>query len=220
MNFWKKFKKGLFTKSQFLVGVTLTMLTTSALVYGYQLLSLNVFSSGDTISSSEVNDNFSQINDALSRSNNAFEVALGAGQVLPTPTGNNYTWTNYTGINVDSIIFDDSEFGYAAEFQANGAFTIQEAGFYQYLMKGKVNQGGGTTPGAYGEIRVGFENASGNTQIMQIGLSSNDPGFRSGSNTKFLDVGDVVKVKGNADCCGAAFIEVLGGSLTLKIKKL
>ena len=65
-SFWKEFRKGLFTKSQFLTGVTITLLTTSAVVYAFNQLALNIFAPATTISAAQVNANFEYLKERFS----------------------------------------------------------------------------------------------------------------------------------------------------------
>ncbi|MBT4790805.1 MAG: hypothetical protein HON90_04480, partial [Halobacteriovoraceae bacterium] len=167
MKLYNKFKNGLFTKGQFIVGVTLTMVTTSALVYAYQLISLNIFTDGQTISAAQVNQNFNQINEALSRVGNSFEVGMSANQTIPTSTT---VWGSMAQLNIDTIVYDDSEYGYAAQLVGADAFTIVDSGFYQILATSKLDAS--TPSGTTGYVSVS-KNAGAQTLISMYVYSSN-----------------------------------------------
>ena len=133
MGFWSKFKKGLFTRSQVLTGVSLSLLTTSAIVFAFNQLSLNIFSSGTTISSTQVNDNFEYINERIKYlAGQQFEVARTAD--FPLTSG----LTSRT-LFLDAAIADFTSNSLANSVATQGYFTVPETGLYELQLSGELS---------------------------------------------------------------------------------
>ncbi|MAZ48482.1 MAG: hypothetical protein CME65_07960 [Halobacteriovoraceae bacterium] len=213
MKFWKKFKEGLFTKTQFIVGVTLTMLTTSALVYSYQVLSLNQFTGGTTISATEVNSNFQQINEALSRVSNQFEVSISADKTLTTNVSAT-NWATYDDLDIDSLISDDTEFGSGAEVVSGNGFTVRSDGFYRFLAVMKANTAS-SSPGSYGYVYLGEQSEATSWNSVYLYSSSTSPAFLEYS--RFLTSGEVIKFRSKV-YSGSLVLD--SSKFQLKVKKL
>lgn len=213
MKFWKKFREGLFTKTQFIVGVTLTMATTSALVYSYQVLTLNEFTGGEIISATEVNSNFQQINEALSRVSNQFEVSLSTDKTLST-NASATNWATYNDLDIDNLVSDDTEFGSGTEVVSGSGFTVRSDGFYRFLavMKSKP---AGSSPGAYARIDLGEQSQSTSWNNVYIYSSSASPGYIQ--STRFLTSGEVVKFRYKS-LYGTLVLD--SSKFQLKVKKL
>jgi hypothetical protein len=147
-DFWYKFRKGLFTKSQFVTGVTITLVTTSALVYAFNQLSLNIFSSGTTISATEVNANFEYLNERI-KYLAGYQFALGT----PYDDTTEYITAGDTiTVDFDEKIADFTDNGEADGLVANGMFTIVKSGSYtvSYEVTGAPQVIG--TDNAYGSV--------------------------------------------------------------------
>jgi hypothetical protein len=207
VNFFQRFKQGLFTKAQVLTGITITMVTTSALVYAYQILSLYTFTAGDTIKSQEINDNFSQINDLLSRSNNTFEVGLTANQSVAS-TANVYSLMD--PLNINTVYSDYTEHGYGTALNNNGSFTLQENGLYRILVHSKVASGGG------GYIRI--YKANGTYTLGSVYLSSASSTIGYNHMEVFLEQDEVIEFR--TQTYSLSGMEIDGAKTKVIFKKL
>lgn len=142
-SFWQKFKAGVFTKAQFVTGVSIFVLISSAVIYAYDALTLHVFSSGQTISSVQVNENFAKINTAIGNLNKKFIVGLTTNLTINYPLNSGY-------VDIyDTVIIDASGHSYAYDLVTNNSFTIKEDGLYDINMVARA------TSSAYSpELRV------------------------------------------------------------------
>ena len=132
MNWWKKFKKGLFTTSQNITGITLALIGTSALVYAFNVANLITFHSGDTISAQEINNNFNYLNERLAYLAKR-EVAVSNNTPVTITSGTT------TPIDFNNVIVDFS--GPAAEgdqIVQNDVYNIPENGKYSWTISGSV----------------------------------------------------------------------------------
>jgi hypothetical protein len=213
-DWFKRFKKGLFTKTQVLVGITLTMLITSALIYAYQVLSLTTFSSGTTISSAEVNQNFSLINDKLTELSYRWEVKFSNNVTLNSVGGCCNYYTLFQVINFDQVSKDENPYQEGNDFINDGNLTIDEEGFYQIFYTMKAINGGTAGANIYF-----FKNAS--TQYFQnFYANASVNSVYNGQYTKYFNAGDVIEVRGNAACCGSSTVDIDASETRFYFKKL
>ncbi len=143
---WIKFKQGLFTKTQFLTGVTLSFIFVSGFIYAFNQLNLTIFTKGTTISAAQVNANFEYVNEriqAIADYSQGFSVRTSG----PTNFGTvprTVMQTFSDGTNVGTVccpqyprvgnFFDDYDpnqvSNRAADYIANQYYEVQEDGFY------------------------------------------------------------------------------------------
>lgn len=132
---WRDFRAGLFTRSQFITGVTLTMVATSAVLYAFNQLSLNIFSSGQQISSQQVNANFEYLKERIDY--------LAGGLIEFEGSDTNISSTGsgsvYHTITFDNVIVDFDSTGRANEIITNGGFTITDPGLYEISFRGEMD---------------------------------------------------------------------------------
>jgi hypothetical protein len=137
-SFWKEFRKGLFTKSQFLTGVTITLLTTSAVVYAFNQLALHIFAPSTTISASQVNANFEYLKERIDYlAGGVYEIEDTGGQVLSTTICCDGSFLET--LTFESVVADFSPGGDGAQFVAAQEFTIAAAGTYKVTFSGQVD---------------------------------------------------------------------------------
>ena len=150
---WEKFKNGLFTKTQFLTGVTLSFILISSFVYAFNQLSLNIFSSGAVISSSQVNANFEYINErieAIAEYSHSFSVET-SGPLAITSVARTVMQQFSDGSNVGTVCctqyplvgtffdtFDTNQISTkAANYIVNQYYEIPEDGYYMMYFSAK-----------------------------------------------------------------------------------
>jgi hypothetical protein len=185
MKWLKNFRKGLFTKSQFVVGVTLTMFTTSLVVYAVQnLLGLNVFIAGTPISSSDVNLNFSYINKMVQDTNQKFSVGVLNNQGFPTATNFSDDLSSVLPLDLETAFYDYSVGTLGRQLVNVGSFTVTESGLYDITLTGRV----ASPAGASGGIAL-YKNAN-HLVFLNVDNTGNFLNER-----KFLNSGDVIRVR-------------------------
>lgn len=128
LSFWQRFKAGLFTKAQFITGVSLFVLISSAVIYAYDALNLTVFSAGTTISAAQVNANFAAINAAIGKLNKKFIVGLSTNLTVGA--------TSDALAIFNTVVIDATGYSYAYDLVSNSSFTVQENGLYEVTLLG------------------------------------------------------------------------------------
>lgn len=135
---WQNFKQGLFTKSQFVTGVTLTMLATSAVIYAFNQLSLNIFTSGSTISASEVNANFEYLKERIDYLSGGLVDIYGQTSG-PIPSTGNIT-SNFHTLGFNSIAAEfDTTHNVASQMITNSGFSVTENATFEFTFKGAMD---------------------------------------------------------------------------------
>jgi len=182
-NWLKKFRSGLFTKAQFVVGTTIVMVTTSALVYAYQLISMNLFSAGQVISSEKINQNFQTLTALVGM---PFAFKLASNQTINSTVPSNYAnWAVFDGVKD----YEYSPYNYTGSYVSDGKFTIQQTGLYQIIAYGKFTSGAGY-------IKM-FKNVV-TTPTWVNNLSTiylSNTAVSNYINNYFLNSGDVISIK-------------------------
>jgi hypothetical protein len=138
MNWYNKFKAGLFTKSQFLVGVALTTLITSALVFAYNIIGHTNFMANNPISATDMNNRFNKINDALSAVGDQFTVGMTSNQSFSSTDG---TYSTAIDLQLATVISDFTQNGFGSSLVNYQGFTIQNTGAYEITLSGRTTSG-------------------------------------------------------------------------------
>ena len=181
--FLKRFKEGLFTKSQFLTGTALVAISLSAIVYAVQTIGLYEFTPNTPISAGEVNHNFNQVTKMMKRLLNGFSVSL--------DTAVNETGPYSAGFNFTSVDFNLMDYDYADQFVAGTqGFVIQEYGGYVFKYRVKNN--------IYSSCcsSIKYTTDGGTTSNWLSDLSYMSPGVTSvgSTTTVWLDSGTTVSL--------------------------
>ncbi len=193
---WKKFRSGLFTNAQVFTGVTLSLLFTSGIVYAFTVANLNVFSSGTTISASEMNDNFTYVQERLE--------ALSGGkfQVTNASTFSFGSWpccaSSTQRVNFDTVDEDFSgPASYGSNFVVGNTFIADESRFYKVSLIGKL------TAGSLNGGNLSVQRTSGGTTSTynQLWLYTTDTTLKGQQTDVYLNAGDKIEVIGGAQCC-------------------
>lgn len=175
-NWFLKILNSLFSRARVMIGITLSMIFASAFIYAFQLLNLNVFSPNTTISSTEVNDNFSQLNEALSQVPVGFSVGLTTD--FSMNSGSTVTFS------VDKINYDFTENQLATTLTASDYFSVPQTGFYQILVYPKSQLGNGELNFLEG----------GTTTLASVYMNTSSSFIGAGSHY-FLNSGDQITIK-------------------------
>lgn len=134
MKWLRDFSKGLFTRTQFLVGVGLTTFITSALVFAYYELAITPFTAGSNISAAEMNNKLQMINTRLAKVSTEFAIGLVSDTSLAvTPTA--YSYEDFLNPSFTQI-YDYSgggSTGFASSMATYGyhTFTSADEGVYK-----------------------------------------------------------------------------------------
>jgi len=213
--FWKKFRAGLFTNTQFLTGMTLSLLFTSGVVWAFTVASMTTFTSGTPISSAQVNDNFTYLKERLEvLSGDKFVVSTSTVQSFPTVAccgGNTLGQLDY-----DTVESDLSATGIGTDFTTNDFIIISEGNFYEVSVVGQVETGSVKTSGDL-KIQKYTGGVGSPTYITALNIATPGGSFQGTRQTVWLKSGDKVEVVGEAGCCGAGDVDVQAGSkFTLK----
>lgn len=221
-NFWKKFKAGLFTKSQFLTGMTIALITTSALVYAFNQMALTIFQPNTPISSQEINDNFEYLNERIKYlAGNQFAVktnydssplVLSSG--LTTDVVFNEVLVDFSDTNEGQNLVDNGTFAvpdtaeYVIDFEMEGTSDTPNSGFYGIVFAERKPLGSGSFQSfaccSYPSVSVYNSLTSVNSTMRQSWMGTLISGdtirFRAGAepwgtggNIEFLSI----RVKGN-----------------------
>lgn len=181
MNTWfKKFREGLFSRTQVITGITLTAIGATTFVYAFQLLTLHTFTPGTTISSAQVNQNFQDLNQALASLPIGFSVGLTNSLTIPSFTG-------ATALPFETVHYDFTDGSLGVELVTTDQITINENGYYQIVAFSRSSFGDG-------EINI----LVGATTIQSIYLNT----FGSlypGTQYVPLNSGDVVTIEVNTN---------------------
>ncbi len=179
MNWVEKFKSGLFSKTQVIVGIVLTMLITSTFVYAFQILALNSFVPDTPISSSQVNQNFEQINEALS------QIPVGMAVGLSSSFSYSDSMTP-TILPIDRVFYDFTENQASMELITNETIPIVEDGFYQFLIYPKSASGSA-------EIRF----LVGTNAVASVYMGESNTYFSPSNNHIYLESGMDLSIEVN-----------------------
>jgi hypothetical protein len=202
---WEKFKNGLFTKTQFLTGMTLSFILISSFVYAFNQLSLNIFSSGAVISSAEVNANFEYVNErieAMAEYSHGFSVETSGPVAITsvartvmqyfsdsTPVGT-VCCTQYPRLGTFFDTFDPDQVSEkAANYITDQYYEIPEDGYY--LMYFSAKPSAYHSSSAYGVI---YRKSPTSAQVNS--LASREYGWSSVSTgasvSRYLRSGDKI----------------------------
>lgn len=183
MNTWfKNFRKGLFSRTQVITGITLTAIGATTFVYAFQLLTLHSFAPDTPISSSQVNQNFQDLNQALASLPIGFSVGLNNSLVIPSASG-------ATTFPFETVHYDYTQGSLGVGLVNTDQILINENGYYQIVAISRSAAGDG-------EINI----VVAGTTLQSIFLNTSNSLY-PGNQYISLSSGDVVTIQINPSCC-------------------
>ncbi len=199
--FFRKFRKGLFTKAQFVTGATISLMVTSALVWAFTHSSITTFNQDDVISSTEMNNNFAYVKERLDKlAGGKFVLATTSVVNLATPTTSHCCKADYLfPITFDVAVEDFSTHG--QDYLSNGNIVVQESGLYQMILTGRIQN----PTSNYGSIVVARKDPGSSTYSMPLNLTfynTTNFDYKSSNSSIFLNSGTTIQIRGSADKYG------------------
>jgi hypothetical protein len=183
MNTWfKKFREGLFTRTQVITGITLTAIGATTFVYAFQLLTLHSFTPGTPISSAQVNQNFQALNQALASLPIGFSVGLNNSLTIPSSMG-------ATTLAFETVHYDFTEGSLGVGLVNSDQIFINENGYYQIVALNRSAAGDG-------QINI----LVGGSTMQSIFLNTMGSLFPNNQYVP-LNSGDIVTIEINSGCC-------------------
>jgi hypothetical protein len=208
---WQKFKDGLFTKAQFVVGAGIFALIGSAVLYAYDVLNIAPFVSNTVISATTMNNAFLEVNNKIKKFNNKFMVGISSNVLIPLPLDTSSVATDI----FNTVIYDGSGNSYASELVNNNSFIIQESGLYKVMIMGQASS---TNFSPQLQVRK-FPSSSLASAWGLYSFGTAIPQFNE--QTHYLSSGDVVYVNlYHWDSNATGNIELISGRTKLIFEKL